>query len=120
MDNEQASQPTGTGCCDWSEDGLRGMVREFYRRQMLGIIAFVWFWALVFIAGAVYCGVRFFQVDETRLQIAYAAGFICFVHAVGLMKMFVWQVIHRNHIKRAIQRLEARVAECVRACQGRA
>ena len=92
MDNKQTSKPTEMTCCDRSEDGLWGMAREFYSRQMLCMFAFVWFWALVFLAGAVYCGVRFFRTDETRLQIAIAAGFVCFVHGVGLMKVFAWQI----------------------------
>jgi hypothetical protein len=119
MDNEQAPKSKASSCCAPDEDGLWGMAREFYNRQMLCTFAFVWFWGLVCIAGAVYCGVHFFQTGETRLQIAYAAGFVCFVHGVGMMKIFAWQLIHRNNIKRAIRRLETRVAECIQACQTR-
>ncbi|MCJ7545052.1 MAG: hypothetical protein MUP47_10925 [Phycisphaerae bacterium] len=103
--------------CEESDDTLWGMMRMFFSRAMLPMVLLFYFWAIVFIAGAVYCGVRFFRSDETRLQIAFAAGFICFVHAIGLMKVFGWQLIHKRSLSLKIKRLEARVAECIQACK---
>jgi hypothetical protein len=106
-------------CCDDSDDTIWGMVRLFFSRAMLSMVLLIWFWAIVFIAGAVYCAVSFFRTDETRLQIAFAAGFICFVHAVGLMKVFGWQLIHKRSLSLRIKRLEARIDECIQACRPR-
>lgn len=114
--SENPPKADKAACCDDS-DTIRGMMRIFWSRAMLPMVLFVWFWAIVFIAGAVYCGVRFFRTDETRLQIAFAAGFICFVHAIGLMKVFGWQLIHKRSLSLQIKRLEAAVAECVQACR---
>ena len=114
--NETPSQADKAACCDDSES-IRGMMRIFFTRAMLPMILLFYFWAIVFIAGAVYCAVSFFRTDETRLQIAFAAGFICFVHAIGLMKVFAWQLIHKRSLSLRIKRLEAAVAECIQACR---
>jgi hypothetical protein len=96
---------------DSKEDSLRSMLADFYSRRMLSTAILVWFWGIVFVAGAVYSAVQFFAADQTKDQIMYAALFICLVHFVGLMKVFAWQMIARNSIKREIKRLELRIAE---------
>jgi uncharacterized membrane protein YbjE (DUF340 family) len=90
---------------------LRSMLKEFYNRKMISIVIFLWIWAIIFIAGAVYSGTQFFNTDQARGQIMYAAIFICCFQGVGLIKVFAWQMIHRNAIKREIKRLELRIAE---------
>jgi len=96
---------------DSKEDSLCSMLADFYSRRMLSTAILVWVWGIVFVAGAVYSAVRFFAADQTRDQIMYAALFICLVQFVGLMKVFAWQMIARNSIKREIKRLELRIAE---------
>lgn len=90
---------------------LMSMARDFYSRKMLSTILFVWFWALLFMAGAVYSGIMFFRTDQTGSQIMYATAFTCCVLFVAFMKVFAWQMIHRNGITREIKRLELRIAE---------
>jgi hypothetical protein len=114
--NENPGQTDKAARCNDSES-IWGMMRLFFTRAMLPMILVFYFWATVFVAGAVYCAVRFFRTDQTRLQIAFAAGFICFVHAVGLMKVFAWQLIHKRGLSLQIKRLEAAVAECIQACR---
>jgi len=90
---------------------LCSMVKDFYNRQMLPIIIFVWIWAIIFIAGAVYTGIKFFETDQTKCQIMYAAIFVCFIQFLSLMKIFAWQMIHRNNVTREIKRLRDSIAE---------
>jgi len=90
---------------------LMTMAKDFYSKKMLSTIIFVWFWALLFMAGAVYSGIQFFKVEQTQGQIMHAAIFICCVIFVCFMKVFAWQMIHRNGITREIKRLELRIAE---------
>lgn len=97
------------------EDSIRSMIGEFYSRKMLSIAVLVWVWAIIFLAGAVYCAVRFFGTDVVKSQILYAALFICLVQFVGLMKVFAWQMMARNSVKREIKRLEIRVAELAKS-----
>ncbi len=92
------------------EDTIGSMLKDFYNRRMLSIVVFIWVWAILFMVMTVYGAVKFFRVDETRSQIMYAAIFICGCQFIGLMKIFAWQMIHRNSIKREIKRLELRIA----------
>lgn len=47
----------------------------------------------------------------------FATIFLVCAHWVDLMKIFAWQVIHRNGIKREIKRLELKIAELSQAIQ---
>ena len=96
---------------DEREDNIRSMLKDFYSKKMLSTAILVWAWALVFLAGAVYTGIQFFNTDQVRAQIMYAALFIVCTQGVSLMKIFAWEVIHRNSIKREIKRLELRIVE---------
>jgi len=93
------------------EDTIRSMLSEFYNRRMAATVVVVWVMGIAFIIGAIYSAVRFFGATETKGQILYAALFICLFHLLGLLKIFAWQLIHRNSIKREIKRLELRLAE---------
>jgi len=93
------------------EDSYISMVRDFYSRKMLSTAILVWGFGIVFFAAAVYCGIQFLHADQTKSQIMYAALFICFVHGIGLMKIFAWQMLNKAGIRREIKRLELRIAE---------
>ena len=113
MDNEQIKKMIeDPGFHDDSkEDTLRSMIGDFYNRKMLSVVLLVWGYALVFIALAIFSGIKFFEVDQTRDQLMYAVIFICCIQFIVLMKIFAWQMIHKNSIKREIKRLELRIAE---------
>lgn len=93
------------------EETLRGMLKGFYNTRMRSIVILVWSFALVFIAGAVISAVKFFEAEETKSLILFATIFLVCAHWVDLMKIFAWQMIHKNNIKREIKRLELRIAE---------
>ena len=93
------------------EDGLMAMVGDFYTRKMLSMVILVWGMGIIFIGGAIFSGVKFFGTDEIRYQILYAVIFLTCVQWVGSLKVFAWQLIHRNSIKRELKRLEFRIAE---------
>lgn len=97
------------------EDSIRAMIGDFYSRRMLSTAVFIWTWGAIFMVGAIYSAVRFFRAEEVKSQILYAAVFICLVQFVGLMKVFAWQMIARNSIKREIKRLEIRLAELAKS-----
>ena len=101
------------------EDTLRGMIKDFYNRKNTSNVVLLWAFALVFIAGAVVCGILFSRAGETKMMILYATLFLVCVHWIDLMKIFAWQMIHRNGIKREIKRLEIRIAELGEAIKNR-
>lgn len=96
---------------DSRQEGLTSMIRDFYNRKMLSTVVFVWFFGIVFMAGAIYSGIIFFRTDEVKYQIEYAVIFMICLQWIGSLKIFAWQVIHRNSIKREIKRLELTIAE---------
>ena len=91
---------------DLKEDSIWSMASDFYSRKMLPVIVLVWIWAIIFVTGAVYCGVEFYKTDQTKSQIMYAALFVCCFQGICLMKILGVQVIHRQGIKRAIKKLK--------------
>ncbi|MBP7052972.1 MAG: hypothetical protein KBE65_18360 [Phycisphaerae bacterium] len=100
---------------DSREDSLRTMIGDLYSRKMLSTTVLIWFWAIVFLVAAGYAAMKFFETDETQSQIMYAALFVCLVQFIGLMKVFAWQMMARNSVKREIKRLELRIAELAKA-----
>ena len=100
---------------DSREDTIGSMLSDFYSRKMLSIAILVWAWALIFMAGAVGSAIMFFVSGQIRDQIMYASLFVCLVLFVGFMKVFAWQMMARNSIKREVKRLELRIAELTQA-----
>ena len=93
------------------EDMLWSMIKQFYNRKMLSVIILGWVYFIIVLALAVLSGIRFFESEQTKDQIMYAAIFVCCVQLVSLIKVFAWQMIHRSGIKQEIKRLELRIAE---------
>ena len=87
------------------EDSIWSMASDFYSRKMLPAAILIWIWAIIFVAGIVYCGVEFYKTDQTKSQIMYAALFVCCFQGICLMKILGGQMIHRQGIKRAIKKL---------------
>lgn len=109
--NEEQIKKIINGTYDESrEDTIGSMLKDFYNRRMLSIVIFIWAWGLVIMAVTIFSGVKFFDAEQIKSQIMYAAIFIVGCQFIGLMKIFAWQMIHRNNIKREIKRLELRIA----------
>jgi uncharacterized membrane protein YbjE (DUF340 family) len=110
MEDEQINKMIETND-DSREDSIFAMARDFYNRKMLSVVILVWVWAIIFFAGIAYSGARFFEADEVKQQIMYASIFICCFQGICLMKIFAWQMIHRNSINRKIKKLQLSIAE---------
>ena len=87
------------------------MLRQFYSREMLPFSIFLWVQAVIYLFLAIFSAVRFFRVEDTRGQIMYAVIFLTAMQLIVLVKIFAWQLINRNNIKRAIYRLEERIEQ---------
>lgn len=97
------------------EGSIRSMVSEFYSRRMFWTALYIWVIAMAFLIGAVFSAVKFLDAAVTRDQILYATLFLTFTYLLGLMKIFSWQMVHRNSIAREIKRLEIRLAELAKS-----
>ncbi len=93
------------------EDTVRSFLRELYGREMAPTIAAAWVIALIYIALAVWSAVKFFGTDDAKLQILWATIFLASFMAIGLVKVFAVQMVHRQNLKRAIKKLEAQVTQ---------
>jgi len=111
MNDEQIKKIIEDTYDDSRENTIWSMAGDFYNRRMLSMVVILWTWAIAFMAVAIFSGVKFFAVEQTKSQIMYAAIFICGCQFIALIKIFAWQLIHRNGIKREIKRLELRIAE---------
>ena len=100
---------------DSQEDTLRSMFCDFYNRKMLPVVIALWAFFLVVAGVAVLAAVRFFASDQVKDLIAWATLFVICCLCFCLIKVFAWQMIHRNGLKRQINKLELRVAELARA-----
>jgi|WetSurMetagenome_2_1015567.scaffolds.fasta_scaffold107583_2 hypothetical protein len=96
---------------DSKEEGFMSMLSDFYNRKTLSVAIFAWIWGIIFIAGAIYCGVEFFKAQDSKFQIMFASLFITFMIFLSIIKVFAWELMNRNNIKREIKRLELRIAE---------
>ena len=96
---------------DSRENTLWSMMGDFYNRKMLSMVILVWGMGVTFMGVAIFSGVKFFGTGEIRYQIMYAVIFLTCIQWVGLLKIFAWQLIHRNSVKREIKRLELSIAE---------
>ena len=93
------------------EDTFCTMVRDLYNKKNLATLIWVWGNSLVFLALLVFSCIKFFQTDQTKFQIMYAAIFICCIQVIILAKIVCWQTMQRNRITREIKKLEPRIAK---------
>ncbi len=111
MNEEQIQKMIADTYEESRAESLHGMIKDFYNRKMCSIVIIVWAFALLCIGAAVICGIKFADASDVKMMILYATLFLVCVHWIDLMKIFAWQFIHRNGIKREIKRLEIRIAE---------
>ena len=101
------------------EDTVWTMIRDFYNRKTLSVIIVFWILMILFMAALVYSGIKFFKTEEVQSQIMYSTIFISCLLGSSIIKIFAWQMAHRNNIKREIKRLELRFAELTEIVKGK-
>ena len=94
----------GKSCCEG--DSLCSMIGEFYNRKNMGVVILTWVIGLASMAGAIYFAMMFCKAEETKSQIMYAVIFLVCMQFIGGIKIFAWQVIHRNRILREIGKIK--------------
>ena len=106
MDEKEIRKIVEDTCNEAKEDSIWSMASDFYSGNVLSAVILIWIWAIIFVAGIVYCGVEFYKTDQTKSQIMYAALFVCCFQGICLMKVLGGQLIHRQGIKRAIKKMK--------------
>lgn len=111
MTNEQIKKIIEDNYDVAKEDTVWTMISDFYNRKNLCVIIFFWMLMILFMAALVYSGIKFFKTEQVQSQIMYSTIFISCLLGGSIIKIFAWQMAHRNNIKREIKRLELRIAE---------
>ncbi len=93
------------------EDTLWSMVGQLYSKKMLPSMIVHFLYSLPFMAGVVFCGIKFFYTDQIQFQIMYAAIFVSCVQVCIFSKIKYWQMLFKNNTSREIKRLELRIVE---------
>lgn len=101
------------------EDSLLAMTGELYSAKMFPSMIVHGAYSLPFIAGAVYCGIKYFDTDQVHLLIMYATIFACCIQFMVFSKIKYWQMLHRHNINRELKRLELRIAELTELVRGK-
>ncbi len=65
---------------------------------------------VLFFARTVYCVVRFFGAETTRMQIVWSVGFLTSNMVIAMMKLWFWMQMDKNTVIREVKRLELQVA----------
>ncbi len=82
---------------------LRGKMRWF---AILALIE-----SVVFVVLIVLAIIEFFQTDDPKWQLFYAAGVLLLAQMLVLVKVWSWMQMNRYALQREIKRLELRVVE---------
>ena len=93
------------------ESSMSSYLRDIYSKKMLWVIINVCVCYFVCLVLMIFCAFKFFQADQTRYQIMYAAIFVCCNAWMGFVSVFAWVMVQRPSISRGIKRLELRIAE---------
>lgn len=93
------------------ESSMCSYVRDMYSKKMLWVVLNVFIMYFICLVLMIFCAFKFFQTDQTRYQIMYAAIFICCNAWMGFVSVFAWVMVQRPSISRGIKRLELRIAE---------
>ena len=93
------------------ESSMCSYVRDMYSKKMLWVVLNVFIMYSICLVLMIFCAFKFFQTDQTRYQIMYAAIFICCNAWMGFVSVFAWVMVQRPSVSRGIKRLELRIAE---------
>ncbi len=111
MNEEQIKKILDDTYDDSEEDSLFSMVGQLYSKRMFNSFIVHGIYSLPFVAGAVFCGIKFFNTDQTQFHIMYAAIFVCCIEFCIFSKAKYWQMLYKINTSREIKRLELRIAE---------
>jgi hypothetical protein len=101
------------------ESSMCSYVRDMYSKKMLWVVLNVFIMYSICLVLMIFCAFKFFQTDQTRYQIMYAAIFICCNAWMGFVSVFAWVMVQRPSVSRGIKRLELRIAELNETVKGK-
>jgi len=95
------------------EPSMHEMMIDSFRGKHRMLMILNAFWMLVFLVLGVLAAIQFFDAEETRDIVMWAAACLVCVAAVSMMKVMWWMEVNRNALTREIKRLEWQVSRLV-------
>ena len=92
------------------EQDLFGKVGAVFKGKYGWLVVIMNVVSLLAFGFLIYCTVQFFNTSDTNDLIMWAAGGICCVLLVSLLKLFFWMQMDKNDILRELKRLELHIA----------
>ena len=92
---------------------LFDQVFETFRSSSRFLVIMTVTFTFVMFVASIVCLVQFFMADTTKIQIAWAIGFMWSSLAVAMLKMWYWMEMQRHLLTREIKRLELQLANLV-------
>lgn len=92
------------------EPNIFEMIIDVFRGKLRWLTMLSVFWTLVFFVLSVICAVKFFNTEVSNDKILWAVGFMIFMSAVSMLKIWFWLELNKNAITREIKRLELQIA----------
>ena len=65
---------------------------------------------LVFLGLFIYCIVQFFNAEATNELIVWATGGLFSALFISMIKVYIWQLMHKNDTLRELKRIELQIA----------
>lgn len=93
------------------EDSLRRFIASAFEARDRTYLLIAVAVTLVGFGIAASVAVLFFQTQEVRDMIFYATVFLTCIIAVATLRVFLWQMLHRQRLLREIKRLEVTIVE---------
>jgi Na+/H+-dicarboxylate symporter len=91
------------------EESLRRFVSAAFEARTRVLTFIVGLFIVVFSAIAVWVAILFFRTDEVRYMILYSTVFTTCIVTIAAVRIFLWQLLHRQRVLREIKRLELRI-----------
>ena len=111
MNEEELKKLINDSYDQTKEETLGNIIKTFYSKKLRCIAIIVWGWALLAMASIVVSVVFFILTDQTKLQIMWAAVFICSFTFIGFVKEMAWSMVNKHLLSREIKRLELEIAQ---------
>ncbi len=101
------------------EDAYLSMTRLCFNKKLRWTAVIVVVHFLFFAALSVVFAYLFWQSNQSKFQIMYAALFICSFLIAYLIKVFAWVMSSKHMVEREIKRLELRIVELAETVKGK-
>lgn len=92
------------------EQNLFQMLGGLFDGKLKWMIVLVNFFIMAFFGVFIYCAIQFFNTDVTNELIEWGLFGTFSMMVVGMLKMFLWNQMDTNSIKRELKRIELQIS----------